>query len=105
MPRLLISPDPQAPGFFYAEELATGRRLSGLTEPKVDLSDWYRKYPVQVSLSLSEPASKMTLVEHPAPSLSDHDVNDDPTCLEPGCLQPAALYCSEHRYQMEGTSF
>lgn len=105
MPRLLIAPDPQAPGFFYAEELATGRRLSGLTESKVDLDDWYRKYPSQVSLSLWERASTMVLVEHPAPSSSDRDVNDRATCLEPGCLTPAPLYCEVHRYQMEGTSY
>lgn len=105
MPRLLISPDPAVPGFFYAEDLDSGRRLSGLSEPKVRLSDWYRKFPSQVSLSLSDRAPSMVLVEHPAPSKSDRDVNDDPTCLEPGCLQPAPLYCEAHRHQMEGSSY
>lgn len=105
MPRLLIAPDPDHPGFFYAEELATGRRLVGLPTAKVDLRDWYGEFPMQASLSLSEDAPTMMVVEHPAPSTPDVARDRDPVCLEPGCLTPAPLYCSEHRYQMEGTSY
>lgn len=105
--RLIVAPDPGAPGFFYAECLATGRRLSGLTEPKVRRSEWFAKFPDQASLSLSEDGPRLTLVEHPV-TKSDLPVErraDHATCLEPGCLRPAPLYCSEHRYQMEGASY
>lgn len=99
--RFLIAPDPDRPGAFYAEHLVTGERFP-VPGPRT-AADALRSM-VDPYIPLSIPTTTMMVVEHPA---SDHTVSsvDGAVCLEPGCLTPAALYCSDHRHQMQDSDF
>lgn len=103
--RFLIAPDPERPGRFYAEHLVTGERVP-VPGPRT-CRDVLRSY-VDASLQLSLLDTTMVLVEHPTPdegpAFDDHH-EDDPVCLEPGCLTPAPLYCERHRHQLVGAEF
>lgn len=103
--RFLIAPDPAAPGSFYAERIGTHERFR-VPGPRItaeELRSIVDPYP-QMDLD----GAIIDLVEHPASDTPDdvHTLNGDSwTCLEPGCLTPAALYCSDHRHQLTSVDF
>lgn len=107
--RFLIAPDPEFPGRFYAQHLATGECFDVPTDDREAL----RPILVHHARLLSEACAIVVDVEHFDADEDDQALfqeltahwDETPVCLEPGCATPAPLYCSEHRHQLTAAEF